>query len=72
MYLYNCGSTHNTSLASLETYLQKSNFQIEMSSLRCNRKQTESTIKDYLKDNKGSLKTVDTTETSVTNSWPRP
>ena len=36
-----------------------------MTSLRCSSKLTESTIKGHIKDNEGSLKTVETTEASA-------
>ena len=39
-----------------------------MTSLRCSSKLTESTIKGHIKDNEGSLKTVETTEASATNT----
>ena len=39
-----------------------------MTSLRCSSKLTESTIRGHIKDNEGSLKTVETTEASATNT----
>ena len=39
-----------------------------MTSLRCSSKLTESTIKGHINDNEGSLKTVETTEVSATNT----